>query len=59
MTSTSRNPDLAVVLIHGLSHSANLKNLVNESYLFDEVLKGDDIAVALAVDDPLKLSPGS
>jgi len=35
----ARQKDLVVVLIHGINCSQDLKNLVNESYLFDEVTK--------------------
>ncbi|CAG2123315.1 unnamed protein product, partial [Medioppia subpectinata] len=36
----ARRKEIAVVLIHGTSHSRDLKNLVDESYLFEDVIKG-------------------
>ena len=38
----ARRKDLDVVLIHGRSCSSDLKNLVNESYLFEDIIKGAD-----------------
>ena len=39
----ARRKDLDVVLIHGTNCSIDLKNLVTESYLFDEIVgKADD-----------------